>query len=124
MRKQVLFGIVTAALVIILAGSNSGVAFGKPRHNVSTDSREYLQLEEIYVDQVRELLEQEGIGSAGVTLTYERDRDGSRHYTLLVHHHRLAGFEQKALSRLTEEIEACFFADESCSVDADLIWSM
>lgn len=124
MRKQILFGVITVVLVIILAGSISGVALGKPQHTVEMDGKAYLQLEEIYVDQVKEMLAQEGLGSAGVTLTYERDRDGSRHYTLLVHHHRLEGFEQQEIEALADKMEACFFESEECSVSADLVWQL
>lgn len=124
MRKQILFGLVTAALVLVLACSVSGVAFGKPQHSVKTDGKTYRQMEEIYMEQVKGLLEEEGLASAGVTLTYERDREGMRHYTLQIHHHRLESLEVRRLNMIKKQMEACFFEDETCSINAQLVWQL
>lgn len=124
MRKQVLFGLITVVLIMVLAGSISGVVLGMPKRFVDTADNCYMQMEEIYVEQVRTILDEEGLYSAGVTLTYERDSDGSRLYTLLVHHHRLENFKQAELELLTERMEENFFTGNDCSVHAKLSWQL
>ena len=116
MRKQFLFYTLTVVLVIVLAGSVCGVAFGKPQHAASDEGKAYRILEEVYLEQVRDVLEEEGLASAGVTLTYERDREGFRSYTLQIHHHRFEGFEQEQLNRLEGMMEDLFFKGEDCGV--------
>jgi len=124
MRKQILFGLITVMAILVLAGSVSGVVLGMPRQTVRTDSGFYRQMEEVYVEQVNRLLEEEGLPSAGVTLTYERDRDGNRHYTVLVHHHRLEGYDTQTRNLLAKQMEAVFFTAEDCSITAELVWQL
>ena len=124
MKRQVVFGVITAVLVLVLAVSVGGVVLGQPQHGKDTGAKAYLQLEEVYVAQIRELLEAEGMASAGLTLTYERDRDGSRCYTLLVHHHKLENLNEAKREELEVKMEEYFFSGEKCSVCAQLVWQM
>ena len=117
MRKQFLYAVVTVVLVLILAGSVCGIVLGKTQHTGEAEhTAAYQILEEIYVEQVREVLKQEGLSSAGVTLTYERDREGFRSYTLEIHHHRFAGLQPQQIAELEKEMEALFFDGKDCDI--------
>ena len=117
MRKQFLYVMVTVILVLVLAGSVCGIVLGKTPHTGEGErTAAYQMLEEIYVEEVREVLKQEGLSSAGVTLTYERDREGFRCYTLEIHHHRFAGFEPDRLAELEKVMEELFFDGKDCDI--------
>ena len=117
MRKQFLYAVVTVVLVLILAGSVCGIVLGKTQHTEADRSAAAYQiLEEIYVEQVREVLVQEGLSSAGVMLTYERDREGFRSYTLEIHHHRFAGFEPGQLAELGAVMGDLLFDGKDCDI--------
>ena len=122
MKKQIIAGMATVILILVLTGSICGVVFGKPQHSVERNREDYQQMEEVYVDQVRGILAREGLTSAGVMLTYETGRDGGRHYTLAVNHHRLENFGQDRIDRLENNMENCFFSSEECSMSAEFNW--
>ena len=73
---------------------------GMEKDAARVDEKYYKQMEQEYVTQVRGYLQGEGYENSGVALTKVLYEDGSREYTLNVHHKRieaLSEVEQNAL---------------------------
>ena len=66
------------------------------------------QREQQLVQETREFLEEEGFANSGIMLTRTTEADGSRHYTMTIHHggiDRMCQEERDALMRRLEEAE-------------------
>lgn len=79
------------------------------------------QLEEYYLEKERELtgairnlLCGEGLENSGVMLTHVVEADGSRSYTVTVHHGRIDDMDESDREMLLERLESLSFADEDC----------
>ena len=65
--------------------------------------------------ETREFLTEEGFLNSGVMLTKVVDADGSREYTLTVHHGRIDEMTEEEREILLEKMEQLVFAGEGVS---------
>ena len=108
MKKR--FVLITVVLIMVTVFCTTGTVMGMEKDAARVDEKYYKQMEKEYVKQVRSYLQEEGYENSGVTLTKILFEDGSREYTLNVHHKRigkLSESEQNALRNALAE-----FADE------------
>lgn len=115
MRKNIAFFITTFILILITAFCMGSVALGMSKDHARADEAYFTSMERTYVERAREILREAGLDDAGVMLTYVRESDGSRVYTLSVHHmsyERMGSAEREALSKSLED--SCFEA-ENCT---------
>lgn len=98
MKKR--FGLITVLLILVIAFCTTGTVMGMEKGSVKVDEKYYRQIEQEYVRQVRTYLSDTGYDNSGVALTKVFYEDGSREYTLNIHHKRiekLTGTEQEQL---------------------------
>lgn len=115
MKKNIVFLVTTFILVLITAFCMGSVALGMSKDQARANEAYFSSMEKEYVEQAREILKEAGLKDAGVMLTYIREADGSRVYTLSVHHmnyERLGRAEREALS---ESLENSWFEAENCT---------
>ena len=123
MRKQAMkknlsvigFVIVTAVLVLITAYFCVEIVKGVT--DVSAQELElfYLEKEEVLVQEAKDFLNREGFTNSGIMLTRVVEADGSRQYTLTVHHGRIDRMSEEERADLMEELEKIVFVDENCN---------
>lgn len=104
MKKR--FVLITVVLIMITVFCTTGTVMGMEKDAARVDEKYYKQMEKEYVTQVKSYLQEEGYENSGVTLTKVLYEDGSREYTLNVHHKRidkLSESEQNALRNTLEE---------------------
>ena len=75
----------------------------------------YREKEKTLVQDVKDFLDGEGFVHSGVMLTRVVDTDGSRVYTLTVHHGKIDKMCQENRTMLMERLEGIVFEDEDCS---------
>ena len=95
--------LITVALILVTVFCTTGTVMGMGKNAARVDEKYYRQMEKEYVEWVRSYLQEEGYGNSGVTLTKVLYEDGSREYTLNVHHKRidkLSESEQSALRNI------------------------
>lgn len=87
------------------------------RTDFSTEEVEayYNMKENALVDSTREFLNRAGYTNSGVMLTRVVDADGSREYTLTVHHGKIDSMCEEERALLMEELEKMVFEDERCA---------
>ena len=112
--KNPFFWILTAVLILITGCSMGSVAMGRADSVAEKESRYYARMEEIYLDQVRDILDDAGMPRAGVMLTHIREADGTRRYTLRVHHPKLERMEKAKQETLALALTGCAFSQEGC----------
>lgn len=114
MRRNCGFILFTMALVLVTGCSAGSVAMCRPAGTVRVNEQYYIDMEEDYVEEVRQLLADAGLPDAGVMLTHVREADGTRIYTLSVHHRNYRCLEQREREDLSDAVLACSFETEKC----------
>lgn len=114
MRRNIGFALLTMVLVLVTGCSLGGVAMCRPGGIVRVNEGYYTNLEEEYVREVKHLLQEAGLKDAGVMLTHVREADGTRIYTLNVHHRNYSLLKQQDRERLSSAVRACSFETEQC----------
>ena len=79
----------------------------------------YLTKEQALTKDVRELLAMQGYENSGVMVTRVVEEDGSRLYTIAVHHKRIELLDDKEREMLLLQVENLVFDDEACSFFID-----
>lgn len=114
-RGTVAFLAVTVFLVLITAFCITGTVNGQRKLEGYEQDVLYRAQENCMVQEVRDYLEQEGYKNSGVMLTRVLEADGSREYTLTVHHGRIEALSIEDREKLQRELEAFDFTADNCS---------
>ncbi len=109
------FWAVTIMLVIVTAFCCAGTVMSRTDFSAQELEHYDRERERQMVEDVREYLRQRGYGNSGVMLTRVMDADGSREYTLSIHHSRITALGEEERERLAEELQEIAFTDQSCS---------
>lgn len=108
---------VVATLILVMFIMYFSVATVKCVTNVEAQELElfYREKEEALVEEARAFLNREGFANSGIMLTRVVEADGSRLYTLTVHHGMIDIMSEAEREDLLEELEKIAFVDENCS---------
>ena len=116
-RKAGMVGFVAVTILLVLIAAFCCV--GTVMSRTDLDAREleeyYLEKEHELTREIREMLEEKGFENSGVTVTRVVETDGSRLYTVTVHHGRIDDMCDEEREKLLEELKAINFEDERCS---------
>lgn len=108
------FGILTVLLLLVIIFCVKGTVLSKENSERAKQNHYYAALEEEYLTRTQELLEEEGYRNCGVNMRRVTYEDGSREYTVLLHHRKLdhmSAEEKRALENLLSQRE---FQDKTC----------
>lgn len=81
----------------------------------------YRELETEMVREVRGVLNDNGYDNSGVSLTRVVNEDGSREYTLTVHHKKITQLNDEGREELKLELQECNFNAENCSFNQEFL---
>ena len=76
----------------------------------------YEQIEDEYVEVLRNTLSDKGYGNAGITMTKIFYENGKREYTVKLHHKRMERLNMDEQQMLLAELSEIGFADGECVV--------
>ncbi len=107
----------TITIILVLATAYFCTATAMSRTNLSNRELEayYQEKEQELVERTRTFLNQEGFANSGVMLTRVVDAEGSRQYTLTVHHGRIDKMAEEDRACLLAELEGIVFLDADCT---------
>lgn len=88
---------------------------------VAEMERYYRDLETEMVREVRGLLNDKGYDNSGVSLTRVVEEDGSREYTLTVHHRKITQLSDEDKEALKLQLQECNFKAENCSFNQEFL---
>lgn len=110
------FAAVTAILAFLTALCFAGTAASRTTLDGAELEGYYRQQEDQLVNRVRNFLEEQGFACSGVMLTRVVEPDGSREYTLTVHHGEITRMSASERDALAEKLAGLAFPDETCAV--------
>ncbi|MCH5263815.1 MAG: hypothetical protein J1F42_12970 [Lachnospiraceae bacterium] len=109
------FGILTVILILIIVFCVKATVMSRENTAGSKNNKYYAALEEEYLNRTRQLLEEEGLRNCGVDLRWVADVDGTREYTMILHHRKLDRMSAQEMAELTDRLTAAEFQDDVCS---------
>lgn len=113
--KQISFMIFTTVLLIlIIAFCISGTVISQNKHGSREEAQYFNAIEQEYTEAVRKLLSEKGCENSGITMTRVTDTDGSREYTVTIHHRRLKSLSEEKKQELLSECNNLEFPDKDC----------
>lgn len=111
--KQISFMIFTTVfLILIIAFCISGTVISQNKHGSRAEARYFNAIEQEYTKAVRKLLAEKGCENSGITMTRVTDTDGSREYTVTIHHRRLSRLSEEEKQELLSECKDLEFPDK------------
>ena len=108
---KIRFMAVIMVSVFIAACFFTGTVMGKGEADTQELEGYYHSKEQSLVEDAREFLKGEGYADSGVMLTRVIESDGSRQYTLTIHHRRIDKLEEAERQLLVEKLEKIAFKD-------------
>ena len=99
------FGFMAIFLISITVFCTMMTRMGQEKNDRKTQEQEYRELERAYVKDIRGYLNEQGFENSGIALTKVFEADGSRAYTLQVHHRRIQGLPLQQKETLRESLE-------------------
>ena len=111
-------GFITVVLLLTLIAvfCSAGTVMSRTDLSVQEVEGYYREKEESLVDAVKEFLNKEGFLYSGVMLTRVIAADGSREYTLTIHHGKIDRLDEENRLLLMKELEKMVFEDADCTL--------
>ena len=114
-QSNITFVFVTVLFVMISAFCISQTVSGKEDAEAKEQEAFYREQENKLLADIRAFLNQEGYYNSGVTLTRVVDSDGSREYTITIHHSRIDRMDDFEKQELKNALEELVFVSKGCS---------
>ena len=114
-QSNITFVFVTVLFVMISAFCISQTVSGKEDAEAKEQEAFYREQENKLLADTRAFLNQEGYYNSGVTLTRVVDSDGSREYTITIHHSRIDRMDDFEKQELKNALEELIFVSKGCS---------
>ncbi|MGN0412214.1 MAG: hypothetical protein ACI4FV_04190 [Lachnospiraceae bacterium] len=114
MQKRLVKLILGITILFLVAGGALSVR-SQSSDEITVDDASYHQMEKEYLEEVKQLLGEEGFENSGVTLTKEYKEDGTRDYQLLIHHKGIRRLSEPERQKLQEELSGISFPVPGCS---------
>ena len=110
-----LFGAVTVLLLLVIIFCVKGTVTSRESDERGKRNRYYAVLEQEYRVRTRQLLEEQGLKDCGINIRWVADTDGSREYTIFLHHRKLNRMTEEEKSVLQDMLTEVEFQEEECS---------
>lgn len=107
--------IISVILVLVAAFCICGTVLSQGRDQYAIEEQYYRTMEQTYLQEVREFLEEEGYRNSGVTMTKVIETDGSRSYTVTIHHERIDRLPESEKQSLLADCATIAFPIEKCT---------
>lgn len=116
MRKTGSLGFVAATIILVsvAAFSFAGTVISRAECSAGELEGYYREREEQLVKDTRIYLEEQGFFNSGVMLTRVVEADGSRAYTVTIHHCEIDGMTEEERAELSENLARLSFEDANC----------
>ena len=114
-QSNITFVFVTVLFVMISAFCIGQTVSGKEDGEAKEQEAFYREQEKKLLADTRAFLNQEGYYNSGVTLTRVVDSDGSREYTITIHHSRIDRMDDFEKQELKKALEELVFVSKGCS---------
>ena len=113
--------IISVILVLVAAFCICGTVLSQSDSRHLIDEKSYRAMEQTYLQEVRTFLEEEGYKNSGVMMTKVIESDGSRSYTVIIHHGRIDRLPEDEKQSLLADCAGITFPVEGCTFSHTLL---
>ncbi len=114
-RQERIFHLAALLLGLIIVFGFSVTVIAGNGGTAEELERFYEEQEKVYVQEIRTFLKEQGYQNCGVTLTRVTTEDGSRTYTVRMHHKYFDRLDEAGREELENALNAYAFEQEFCS---------
>lgn len=115
------FGIITVLLVLVIVFCIRGTVFSKENDKRARENQYYAVMQDEYVKQAKQRMEEQGYSNCGVTVTWVVQSDGSREYTVLLHHRKLEKLSPEEKGEVIRSLSDMEFGRGTCRFRYDTV---
>ena len=116
MMRRYRFYMITLMVMGILFSVATMTVNGQAEHDIAMEREYYDELEDAYALEIKAMLLAKGYSNAGITMTKIYGENGSREYTVQIHHRKIDCLSQEEKVLLQNELLAIDFGDERCLI--------
>ena len=109
------FWAVTICLIFVAAFCTAGTVRSQSSIGEQELENYYRDKERQLVKDIRDYLKEQGYRNSGVMLTRVIEQDGTRNYTVTVHHEKIDKMDGEARKNLQINLSGIVFQAENCS---------
>ncbi|MBO5210282.1 MAG: hypothetical protein J6B68_13230 [Lachnospiraceae bacterium] len=113
-KRNGLFGVVTVLLVMVILFCTSQTVLSQEKADVRSQKKYYAAMEQEYLSGVKQMLTDMGYQNSGVTIRWVTDEEGSRIYTVMIHHQKIDNLSMQEQKLLQEKLSGTEFEDDNC----------
>lgn len=117
MMRGYRFYIVAAVLILVIFSMVTMTVNATENKRLQHQNGYYEQIEQEYVQNLRNTLTDKGFRNAGITMTKVFLEDGSREYTVKLHHRRMDNLSLIEKNELLNELSGIAFEAVECSIN-------
>lgn len=117
MMRGYRFYIVATGLILVILSMMTMTVNATEDKKLQHENGYYEQIEDDYMKDLRDTLTQKGYRNAGITMTKVFYEDGSREYTVKLHHKRMDNLSMEEKNDLLSELSELAFADSECRIN-------
>lgn len=114
------FVIITILLVLVILFCMKSTVISKGNGEHAQENHYYLGLEQEYVRNAKIFLNEQGFENCGVTMTRVTNQDGTREYTVQIHHRKLERMAEEDKTVLRNSLSQTEFGENTCTFLYDL----
>lgn len=115
MKKTKCFWIFTGLLIAVIAFCITGTASSMEDKEKRVEESYYQELEERYLQDIKEYLEEAGYRNTGIMLTRTINEEGNREYSISIHNARFDKLSDDEKQELLNGIESKEFQGKGCT---------
>jgi hypothetical protein len=116
MMRAYRFYMITIGLVIMAFTTMTMSVNATEKKRLQYKDEYYEEIEDSYVQELRGALADRGYSNAGITMTKVFYEDGSREYTVKLHHKRMERLTKQEQDDLLADLTDVSFDDSECRV--------
>lgn len=120
-KKGIYFGGAVIGLSMLIIFMLTITVRSQSKIEIAQMERYYRELEAEMVQEVRQMLNEKGYDNSGISLTRVVNEDGSREYTLTIHHKKITQLSEAGRADLKLELETCNFEAQNCSFNQEFL---
>lgn len=114
-RKNSFLTAASIFLVLVIFFCHAETVMSQNRTDDRRTRQYYADMEEEYKTNISQMLNEKGFVNSGVNIRWVSDGDGTRIYTVIIHHRRINALDDNDKDELLHELAELEFADENCS---------
>lgn len=113
--KRIFLILSTLLLIFVIFFCTSQTVMSRSKADAGRRHKYYAAMEKEYQSEMERLLHEKGYANCGINIRWISDGEGSRTYTVMLHHRKLYTLDGSEKEELLKELSGTEFSEEGCT---------